>query len=1287
MDLQEKKPDLGKRTNINQNSLKDNPYQYTRGIRFRAHPNRQSKQFQEKYKLDNQGSDLSELVTLLLNFYGDLKKLLFYNKQAFHNGGVEKLVPKSYSKQESTSETTVMANVKSDKLEFRKKLSVNKTWLKQWHREIFYQWIKKDSVKQGKYALRDLKELYPSFLKWFEEWDKYRSQLEVASKSPKESQFRHSDIAWNIRGLLNRRQWDYINDFLTEVHTADSVLGKKIKKLKSDLKKVNDRLKVAEEIYLPSQSSGVEIAKASFNYYTVDKKSKEYYEKEPQKAKDQLYKEVFSTIKRNEKGVYEWLQNKDNFQNKTIFQFKSDQEKEWIKIYVKNQKQKLLEEDTKDKFEGDLETGIVALSLNQTYIAMKAFKAEQKSVFYEIISHIVSDKKKGGSFQVKNKNCILEGEIFSYEKLNMEGLKKEFLLFQFNSKRGETAEKFYDDFINLTKNLQAEQNPEKKTEIAKKRGQFLFGKDCYFREYGKFCETYKNIAQQRGRLIAQINGIEKEKREALQTDFWSFIYCNQDKKQLWLVLKENRKKARKFIYNTKGRQAYSQGDLQYLCCFESLTLRALHKLCFAEQSSFVNADDGMLEDRSVSQNIKDLYKEIKILKTKGTDKNRKKEKQEEKEKKTLQFFKKLLKTNYAREKLPVLNAFSPSFADTLHPLKKEAWQALDKAKTLLEFEKSLETACYYPKRIVFKAGEKDYFLETFDVTVLDISSYDLDGRNQNYPPGSENRLHTDLWKAFWNNMDKSNGETKVKDFYVGKIRLNPEVKICYRKEDENLKKYFEKRNFSSSFKHRRLQDQFTIHCTLALNAGKKYEDLAFAKSDEIFRKIDSFNKELNKSFETAWRYGIDRGQKELATLCLVRFDPDKNTYKENNNTIVQPEFKKIEECYTFQKKYDYIGEYQTKKGTIKKGQAIKNLSYFVHDKYLDKEEFFRKENTSCLDLTTAKVIKEKIITNGDVMTFLQLKKAVAKRRLYELYNAKKIEKNTVLEWSKWENGKTSNDEKSKERERPEGVLNIKTSQGQEETIYWYVKKYENILINSQKNIKYNKESIKNTLNHYLNELKEENKKHTPTILKINHLRDAITANMVGVICHLQKKCKGFIPIEDLKRDTVDWHFFRHNENISRRLENALYNKFQSFGLVPPHVKNIIQLREDLRDKQKELKKSKPNHIICSQIGTIVFVEEEDTSWNCPYCEEKNNRKNKKVEKFKQHRFICDSCGFDTYYFKTEKKRTAKYTPEVNTDNCKGKFELFRDINDPDKVAAYNVAKKIIRSEQIGKWSS
>ena len=1296
------------KSEVSQNSLKfkDNPFQYTRGIRFQVEPNRQGKLFKEKSSLTDNPISLSELATTLLDFQKELKVLLFYSKES---EGRTKLVSDSTTRNKENS------------LKFQKGISINKWWFKIWYKDIFYLWIKNSENTQGKYPLNNLEIEIES---WICNWYEKSCALKRFGEQPQDEKIRHSEIAEVIRFFLNRNQWDYIDQFLTELNTKEAFQDQKIRDLKNSLEKIRKNLKLTEQIYSRSQSSGIEIAKASFNYFTLNKKPKEYYDNELSKTKKKLSDNNFSKIILK-KESYEWSYNRPNgnsIVSDKLFCFKNDPEKEWIKRYVK---QKI------SNNEGLFSGNGVKLSLDQTYTFMKAFKAEQKSIFYEVMAHITNNK--GSSYEVKNNNHTLKGYKLPYDHLNCEKINNVFSLFQFseyeikntqsptdkilsvykNQEGKVTKEKCYEVFLNLTKNnpiaqkkmsqhpkhrflnrrnkfSRREETPQSYSVDRKKgiqnskkeRGQFLFGKACYFKEYGDFCEIYKNIAQQRGRLIAQIKGIEREKQESQQTDFWSLIYCDRNKKQLWLVPKEQRKEARKFI---NGQVTLTTDSVQYLCYFESLTMRALHKLCFAEQSSFVT---GMPSD------LKTLQKEAKECQTKGEE-----QKLKEKDQKKLKFLKELLKSNYANEKLD-LQSFN--------------LQSTLGVKDIQKFEENLEQACYHIKKVALTEKEKQNFLEKFDVTVLEISSYDLKGRNKNthQSPVSPDRLHTNLWKDFWHNVSQFKGESKKnidnassesveekkteKGFF--NIRLNPEIKIRYRKENQNLKEYFRQKNFPKKFKHRQLKEQWTIHFTLALNAGKKYDPLAFSKPEEILEKIKSFNEKLNQEmiFKKAWKYGIDRGQKELATLCLAKFNSE-DTYKVENKTIVKPTFPngtKDIKCWTL-KDCAYVEGYTTKAEEIKKRYAVKNLSYFIDEKYMNNTKLFKKENITCLDLTVAKVIKGKIITNGDILTYLKLKKTVAKRQIYELFHKGNIQQGAKLKWSEWENGKVNNDE----RKRPEGVLNIKTSNG-EKTIYYYIKKYEGIPLILDKNgdiqIAYNQDSVERALNSYLNQLRQNNNSHSPSILQVNHLREAITANMVGVICYLQKEYPGFIILEDLSKSHIDKNFFKNNENIARRLEYALYNKFQTLGLVPPHVKDIIQLREKTGSQNQKNKKNRNHKDIqqkqgdkgkLSQIGAIVFVSEENTSKTCPYCEKiktapegrkqkEEFKKSSNDEKFRQHRFICNesSCGFDTYLFKASEERVRDPNPEVD-ESKKDNFTLFKDISDNDKVAAYNIAKK------------
>ena len=119
-----------------------------------------------------------------------------------------------------------------------------------------------------------------------------------------------------------------------------------------------------------------------------------------------------------------------------------------------------------------------------------------------------------------------------------------------------------------------------------------------------------------------------------------------------------------------------------------------------------------------------------------------------------------------------------------------------------------------------------------------------------------------------------------------------------------------------------------------------------------------------------------------------------------------------------------------------------------------------------------------------------------------------------------------------------------------------------------------------------------------------------------------------------------------------------------------------------------MRKKQEKNKLSSQIGSIIFIDKENTSKICPFpsCKEIVKYERNKFEdlKFRQLRFICNQCNFDTYLFKPKADWVKNYNPPVIFEDKK-KFELFKDLDDPDKVAAYNIAIKITDSNKIGKW--
>ena len=149
--------------------------------------------------------------------------------------------------------------------------------------------------------------------------------------------------------------------------------------------------------------------------------------------------------------------------------------------------------------------------------------------------------------------------------------------------------------------------------------------------------------------------------------------------------------------------------------------------------------------------------------------------------------------------------------------------------------------------------------------------------------------------------------------------------------------------------------------------------------------------------------------------------------------------------------------------------------------------------------------------------------------------------------------------------------------------------------------------------------------------------------------------------------------------------------------MPPHLKDLIQRRERLHAKRRQeineaadKQQYRSRKKFSSQIGAIVFVDEYNTSKNCPYCGESISWKSNIADKlkFKQHRFSCgkeSSCGFDTDRF-AESPHAEPPLAQPPQGEPTPDFEVFREIDDPDKVAAYNVAGKIQDWKKIARFS-
>ena len=1151
-------------------------YQYTKAIRFNLEELEGNLREVQKEQEDNKKEiDLG-------SFYDDGLKISEYLKEFLYERDKEGKFKKDWN----------------DDLIFDKLISVKKNWLKLHFKNDFYR-----NGKRKEFLISQIQYIQDGFKEWFKEFEKNLEEIKrlhrkspVNKKEPEKSvlSFR-SDIGFHLLKISSNSCFGFIRAFIESVNHKNETI--KIMDLEWNIKKFREQLETLREEYLPSQSIGLCIAKGSMNYYAVNKKPKEYYEKEIEKVEEQL----------KDKRSYYYDKNSKNLKiGKDSFTLGQQPNCEEIKYLEKL--------DPIRNSGGDK----VYFDISQIKDLMKDLKAKMKSSFFELC------KKDTGN---------LENRFFLFEnKAFIEKVKNLTRQIELNNRINQNNNGIRSDFQKLRK----------------ERGKYLikngFKDREYFEKWLKFVDTYRKISMDYGRLKAQIKGIEREKIEAENNKYWVLFLEQKNEKFVLLVPKEVRGQVRDKLIALTINQSE---DTDKIWIMESLTKRALHKLCFAKASTFA----GEMEKED-----KDLYDELNIV-NKATDDKEKLGKERRKNANTksktelmLPFLKNVLRSDYTNERLNLKNFDFTKVYET---------ESLDK------FELELENACYKWKDIPVSEEFLNTLVDNYSIIKCRITSYDLENRNKNVhqTPESNYKRHTvEIWNKFWED-DES-------------IRLNPEIKIHFREQDLALRQHLMNKGFNvHKIKHRNLEDKYTLTMSFSLNAGKKHPELAFAKAEDLLKKIGEFNEAFNKrNWESFYKYGIDRGLIELATLCIAKFDKSE-TYEVNGKTLVKPKFPEDIKCYELKKEfYDKCEKPNSNMVNIqeiKPRRIIANLSYFIDR--TDDKNWFEEKTCTCIDLTTAKVIRNKIILNGDVLTFLKLKKEGAKRIIFDKYN-----KDSKLDYDYKEENNNS--------------IPLKLDN---QPIYYFDKRFEGLLV--KKDLKYTKENILNSLQKYLTQLKQKrDSEHKPSVVKLNHLRDSLVANMIGIISFLQEQYPGFVILEDLNVDTVDEHFKELYIDISRRMEFGLFNKFQTLGLVPPHIKNLIEIREtsrkgrenEIREKikretgKKELSKNQENKIknkmkdYSEQFGAVIFVNEVGTSTECPYCEKQwnwdnnNNDEGKtiKILKNKERRYLCgkhtnSECDFDTY-------------------NINGKYEFLKEIKDPDKVATYNIAKKIKKYEDI-----
>lgn len=465
--------------------------------------------------------------------------------------------------------------------------------------------------------------------------------------------------------------------------------------------------------------------------------------------------------------------------------------------------------------------------------------------------------------------------------------------------------------------------------------------------------------------------------------------------------------------------------------------------------------------------------------------------------------------------------------------------------------------------------------------------------------------HTQIWIDFWE-IDNKNNKFPT--------RLNPEIKISFTPSNKKITQ-----NNSELSINRHFRNRLILTSSFTQNAFWKDLYLNFKETQDIKNFYENFNDNFNKNIKPTLKYSywIDRWENELVSLWIFDLSKDK------------PEEKWVK-IPVYQLKTDKFFAYTKTTSTGKNMFPYQNVSYY---QYEDFPHYYKEiKYVSCLDLSTAKLINNKIYLNWDIQTYLNLKIASAKRKIYEIIS-KSQHKSESLSFDDYNT-----------------MIYIDGIKWKNKHIYKHNSKYESIL---------SFDFVKKELLKYITKVKIDlNDNDEVSIEKVNHLREALCANMVWIIDFLQKDYPGMIYFEDFKISELNNHFNNYNSSLWSKIEFKLLQKFSWKNLVPPVFKQILSIKEV---KDYNIK----------QLWIIWYVEKDDSSKNCPICwKELFWHWTFEFENLMHH--YSEKYWYN-YWDKIEKaKKTTKDSCDYHMKNNNYWYDF---ITSWDDLATYNIAKK------------
>lgn len=1134
------------------------PFKITKTIRFKLENEGETNIGNELNELNelNQPFDIIFFISFLKTFIDNLREYLFV--------------------------------VDEDQNKFLKtRMIIKKDWLRIYAKQQWANYLEEQKNNQGNRSRREqltigkFKELGKTLRESFSELENIYTELVKDTSAELNERSRRERTGLLFKRLQNRNVlpllFSLIENTFDKHETSDIII--QLYKQKEFLEK---SLIKGIAMYLPAQSSGIPIAKATFNYYTINKNPIDYEEKiNGEHDKLRVINDIniiisLATVYKRDKTIDREYKPSESIKNA----LKNDINTE---LQQYNSSYLLL-----GHLPAFIQPGYNYVSLRHI---LKKIKARQKAKFNELMQKAETNIK-----SIKNEptlylfHCISE-EIFNDYK--------------------EKTNKIQDLANQLNReNISEEQKNDLRTQketIAKERGEILKDKIPGWKNY---MLLYQSVAKKHGKILSKLKGIERERTESQLLKYWAMIIKTKGRHKLVLIPREKARVAYDWITKTKVINPANNSHSHTLYWFESLTYRSLQKLCFGY------AETGSNKFR---ENIKHLLRNFNIsgeYDFKGD------------EQKKIQFYKSVLEDKYTKH---VLNL---PFNQIQSEIINTQFQNLE------EFQIALEKICYLRHKIFYSDIEAEFKVK-FDAQIFTITSLDLT-RNS----GALDKHHTKIWKAFWSKENEEkhfdirlNPEisityrlpkpSRVEKYGKGSKLYDPTKMNRYLYPQFTLITTLSENCLAPERNLSFMSDEEFTKSIDDFNSGIKKDEIKFAigidngevELASLGIYLPEFMKETeNERIEILSKvnnYGFE-------VLTIKDLNHKEKDYKGKERKIIQNPsyfikkelymnvFKKTEDEYSkmftnlLEKKHTLTLDLTTAKVIdgyiITNGDvsALFNLwtrhaqrnIYEMNDHIKEKtaKKIFLKEKLNSIEM---RIFAEKI---SDKKEFNKLTDLEAEKYIKWLFDDREklnIDEEEYKKFKKCQGGK--------ERSFYSAGIIYAISTLKDEIIdiadvfdirNIFKKREEFFALKSE-------EEIITMLNQYNTDRQSDSISNEELDLNIKNIKESLVGNAIGVIDFLYKQYKelfkgeGIIVKEGFDTKKVEKGLEIFSGNIYRVLERKLYQKFQNYGLVPP-MKSLISIRgEGIKDNDRDA---------ILQIGNIIFVSQAGTSQECPVCQ-------------------------------------------------------------------------------------